>query len=105
MTAITNGEMEPPEPAEQPRRPAYDPHNLAPEDEESREFDDSSEEIDWDEIIATTQGDFLAGRYAYNSADYATQEKADIALDEWLVGILERVEREIKAVPSRDAEG
>ena len=84
-------------------RPAYDPNNLAPEDEEARKLDDTSDGIDWDEIIATTQDDFLAGRFAYNSADYATQEEADMALYAWLVGILEEVEREQAAVPARDA--
>jgi len=86
-------------------RPAYDPNNLGPEDEEARKLDDTSEGIDWDEIIASTQDDFLAGRFAYNSADYATQEEADIALHAWLVGILEEVQREQAALPARDAEG
>ena len=85
-------------------RPAYDPNNLSPEDEEARKLDDTSDGIDWDEIIATTQDDFLAGRFAYNSADYATQEEADAALSDWLVGILERVKREIAAIPPPDAE-
>jgi hypothetical protein len=78
------------------RRPAYDPNNLSPEDEEARKYDDTSEGIDWDEIIATTQDDFLAGRFAYNSADYATQEEADAALDAWLDGIVARVEERIR---------
>ena len=89
---------------EQPR-PAYDPNNLGPEDEEARKLDDTSEGIDWDEIIASTQDDFLAGRFAYNSADYATQEEADMALHAWLVRILEEVKREQAALPARDAEG
>jgi len=78
-----------------PKRPAYDPNNLAPEDEEARKYDDTSEGIDWDEIIATTQDDFLAGRFSYNSADYATQEEADAALKAWLHNIVEKVEREL----------
>lgn len=46
------------------KRPAYDPNNLHPLDEEARKHDDMSLGIDWDEIIATTQDDFLADRYA-----------------------------------------
>ena len=75
----------------EPGKRAYDPNNLAPEDAEARKYDDTSEGIDWDEIIATTQDDFLAGRFAYNSADYATEEEADAALQAWALGILKRV--------------
>jgi len=32
---------------------------------------DHEDDIDWDNIIATTEDDFQAGRYAFNSADYA----------------------------------
>ena len=62
------------------KRPAYDPNNLDPIDEECRKYDDTSEGIDWDEIIATTQDDFLARRFAFNSADYPTHEEAMAAL-------------------------
>ena len=75
----------------EPKRPAYDPNNLSPEDEEARKHDDNSEGIDWDEIIATTQDDWEAGRFCYNSADYATQEEASAALQELLDSILEGV--------------
>jgi hypothetical protein len=87
----------------EPRRPAYDPNNLSPEDEEARKYDDTSEGIDWDDIIATTQDDFEAGRFAYNSADYPTEEEAEAALDAWLDGILQRVEQRLAPLPSRDA--
>src|SRR6267142_2892934 len=89
--------------AAEPKRPAYDPNNLSPADEEARKYDDTSEGIDWDEIIATTQDDFLAGRFSYNSADYATQAEADAALTAWLDAIVAEVEREAGSVPSRDA--
>jgi hypothetical protein len=68
--------------------PAYDPNNLSPEDEEARKYDDTSAGIDWDEIIASTQDDFEAGRYSFNSADYATQEEAFAAMDELLNSLL-----------------
>ena len=73
------------------RRPAYDPDNLDPIDAEARKYDDTSDGIDWDEIIASTQDDFEAGRYAFSSADYATDEEAMAALDEWINAIFVRV--------------
>lgn len=84
---------------------AGDPNNLHPADEEARKYDDTSEGIDWDEILATTQDDFLAGRFSYNSADYATQAEADAALTAWLDAIVEKVERKHASVPACDAEG
>jgi hypothetical protein len=39
-------------------------------DEEDRAFDDHSDGIDWDEITATTQPDWEAGRFSFDSADY-----------------------------------
>jgi hypothetical protein len=73
------------------KRPAYDPDNLDPIDAEARRYDDTSDGIDWDEIIATTQDDFEAGRYAFSSADYATHEEAMAALKEWIHAIFVRV--------------
>ena len=70
----------------QVKRPAYDPDNLDPIDAEARKYDDTSDGIDWDEIIARTQDDFEAGRYAFSSADYATHEEAMVALEEWIHG-------------------
>ena len=92
-------------PAPERKRPAYDPSNLFPEDEEARKDDDNSEGIDWDEIIATTQDDFLAGRFSYNSADYSTQEEADLALRAWFDAIVAEVENEGASVPPHDAAG
>ena len=101
MEATKGNDLEISMPVE-PKRPAYDPNNLGPEDEEARKYDDNSEGIDWDEIIATTQDDFLAGRFAYNSADYATQTEADAALDAWFARILERVERRAETRAAED---
>jgi hypothetical protein len=104
METMTQDELDTPA-AVEPKRPAYDPNNLHPADEEARKYDDTSEGIDWDEILATTQDDFLAGRFSYNSADYATQAEADAALTAWLDAIVQEVEREAGSVPSRDAAG
>jgi len=62
------------------KRPGYDPNNLDPLDEEDRKLDDTSDGIDWDDIIATIQDDCDAGRFTFNSADYPTDEAAMVAL-------------------------
>jgi len=84
-----------------PATAAYDPNNLDPIDEEARKFDDTSDGIDWDEIIATTQDDFLAGRYSFNSADYPTHEEAMEAMDRFLEDLWEEALREVNSLPAR----
>jgi hypothetical protein len=76
------------------KRPAYDPNNLDPIDEEARKYDDTSEGIDWDEIIASTQDDVEAGRFTFDSSDYPSDEEAMAALWSYLQSIAEEVERE-----------
>jgi hypothetical protein len=104
MEVMTNDRSEPPIGPE-PKCTAYDPNNLSPEDEEARTHDDTSLGIDWDEIIATTQDDFEAGRFSYNSANYATQAEADAALTAWLDTIVEQVKHGTGSLPSCDAAG
>jgi hypothetical protein len=87
------------------KRPAYDPNNLSPRDEEDRKHDDTSEGIDWDDIIATTQDDWVARRFAFNSADYPTEEEAMAALSRLLDSILQGVQRRVASVPRPDATG
>src|SRR5579872_6007159 len=95
MSAVESKVLEDPVPA---KRRAYDPNNLHPLDEEARKYDDNSEGIDWDEILATTEDDFQAGRFAFNSEDYSTHEEAMEALSRWLWSIHDEVQRD------RDAE-
>lgn len=102
--ARAEGKLKTPAPVER-KRPAYDPNNLSPEDEEAKKYDDNSEGIDWEEILASTQDDFEAGRFAYNSADYATQAEADAALRAWFDAIVEEVEREATSLPPHNAAG
>jgi len=84
------------------RSGSYDPCH--PDNIEARRYD-QDDGIDWEEIILTTQEDEEAGRYAFNSEDYATHEEAMVALSAWLDGIAKRVEREAAAsVFPRDAE-
>jgi hypothetical protein len=64
----------------QSRRPAYDPNKLHPLDEEDRKHD-PDDGIDYDEIIASTQDDWLAGNYKeFKSGDYPTVESLIEAL-------------------------
>ena len=65
-----------------------------------RAFDDYSDGIDWDEIAATTQPDVEAGRYAFRSTDYPTQEAAETALWE-LIQSIGRKARERQAAGTR----
>ena len=67
--------------------------------------DDDPEGIDWEEIIQTTQEDYEAGRYSFNSQDYATHEEAMAALGAWIDSIAEEVKREAASVLLPDAEG
>ena len=91
MSAVESKVLENPAPA---KRRAYDPNNLHPLDEEARKYDDNSEGIDWDEILATTEDDFEAGRFAFNSADYPTHEEAMKALDQWMQNIFDEAQRD-----------
>jgi len=40
----------------------------------------ADDDIDWDDIIATTQDDVDAGRYAFSTEDYPTHEEGMAAL-------------------------
>jgi hypothetical protein len=79
------------------KRPAYDPNNLHPDDEEARKYDTKIDGIDWDEIIASTQDDHLAGISAFDDSDYPDDESAMRALDAFLDSIVDEVIREQKA--------
>ena len=106
MDTVVDSQLNAPDSIEREHaRPAYDPNNLSPENEEDRKLNDASDGIDYDEIYASTQEDFEAGRFAYNSADYATQEEADTALLSLLRSIAEEVKREHASAPSSDASG
>lgn len=49
------------------------------------EYDD--DDTDWDEIIATTQDDVDAGRYAFTTEDYPTHEEGMAALWKWMCSL------------------
>lgn len=75
---------------------AYDPNNLSPGDAEDR-LNDPDDGIDYDEIIASTQDDFLAGRFAFNGADYATPEEEETAFGKFLQDIYDEWKRNYDA--------
>ena len=78
----------------------YNPNSLDPIDIEDREQDDLSEGIDWEDIIATTQPDWEAGRFAFDSADYPTEEAAYAAMYALFRSIEEKVYEELAAAES-----
>jgi len=49
------------------------------------EYED--DDIDWDDIIATTQPDIEAGIYAFSTKDYATPEEGMAALRDFIYSI------------------
>ncbi len=73
------------------RSGSYDPCH--PDNIEARRHD-PDDGIDWEEIILTTQEDFEAGRYSFNSEDYATDEEVKVALRAWIHRLAEEAERE-----------
>jgi hypothetical protein len=79
------------------------PRYLNPVD--APDFDSPDDELDWEEIYQSTQPDYEAGRYCFNSEDYPSHEEAMIALGAWIHSIGERVRREAASVSARDAEG
>ena len=75
----------------------YDPNSLDPIDIEDRALDDLSEGIDWDDIIATTQPDWEAGRFAFDSDDYPTDEAADAAMWEFICAVGREANEDVAA--------
>ena len=82
---------------------SYDP--MHPDNVEARKYDDNSSGIDWEEIILTTQEDYEAGRYSFNSQDYATDAEAMAAMRALIDSIAEEVEREAASIRPLDAQG
>ena len=78
-------------------RAACDPEYRKQLDDEDRKYDDTSDGIDWDEIIATTQDDFEAGIFAFDTRDYPTKEAGTAALKAWIHEICAKAERDADA--------
>ena len=82
---------------------SYDP--MHPDNVEARKYDHQVEGIDWEEILLTTQEDFEAGRYSFNSEDYATHEEAMAAMRALIHSIAEEVKRDAASNAPLDASG
>ena len=65
---------------------------------------DHEDDIDWDNIIATTEADFRAGRFAFNSDDYPTFEEAMTAMRAWIQRIGGEATNRVRCDSSRDVE-
>ena len=68
-----------------PSAPVTDPSQSVTDASLAQDFTQpdliSDDDIDYDEIIATTQPDFEAGRFAFDSRNYATHEEAMAAME------------------------
>jgi hypothetical protein len=83
------------------RSGSYDPCH--PYNMVGRRQDDESDGLEWEEIILTTQEDFEAGRYSFNSQDYATDEEVKVAFRAWIHRLAEEAENEANSTSSLDA--
>jgi len=84
-------------------RLAHDPDYRRMLDDADRKYDDTSEGIDWDEIIATTEAEREAGTYAFCTSDYPTQEEGQAALKDWIHQLCEKVRREATSTSAHNA--
>ena len=66
---------------------------------------DHEDDIDWENIAATTEDDFKAGRYSFNSADYPTWEEAMKAMNALIHTIAEEAISHARSNPPLDASG
>jgi hypothetical protein len=72
-------------------------------DNAAPEYDPEVDDIDLEEIYQSTQADYEAGRFAFNSADYATNEEAMAAMSALIHSIAEEVERDAASNTPLDA--
>ena len=72
-------------------------------DAEDRLLDDTSDGIDYQEIHRATQPDCEAGRYAFDSSNYPTEEAKEAAHSAFLQSVLDEVLRGIAARNPVDA--
>jgi hypothetical protein len=63
------------------------------------------DEIDWDDIIATTEADDRAGRFAFNSDDYPTWEEAVKARRAFVDEIWDEAINRVRSTASLHAKG
>jgi hypothetical protein len=66
---------------------------------------DEEGNIDWDDIIATTEADDRAGRFAFNSDDYPTWEEAMKAMHALVDKIWDEALNRVRSTDSSHAKG
>ena len=66
---------------------------------------EEEDDFDWDEVVAAIEEEGDSEELAFNSADYATEEEAMHALDAFIQGIFEEVERDAASETALDAPG
>jgi hypothetical protein len=70
--------------------------------------DDSIEhedDINWREVIDATESDWLRRRFAFNSADCATEEEVTTSLHAWIHSIFEEATEHVDHDASMRADG
>jgi len=63
------------------------------------------DDIDWKEIIDATESDWLRRRFAFNSADCATEEEVTTSLHAWIHSIFEEATEHVDNDASMRADG
>lgn len=63
------------------------------------------DDIDWDDIIATTEADDRAGRFAFNSDDYPTDEEAMKAMHALIDKICDEAMNRVRSATALDDKG
>lgn len=66
---------------------------------------DDGDDFDWDDIIATTEADDRAGRFAFNSDDYPTGEEAMKAMHSLIDKICDEAMNRVRSPTTLDAKG
>jgi hypothetical protein len=62
------------------------------------------DDIDWHEIIDTTESDYRRRRFAFNSADCATEEEVTSSLHAWIHSVFEEEIEDVEQVNSVHAQ-
>jgi hypothetical protein len=62
------------------------------------------DDIDWHEIINTTESDYRSRRFAFNSADCATEEEVTASLHAWIHSVFEEDTKDAEQVSSVHAQ-
>lgn len=66
--------------------------------------DDPADDIDWNEIIATTEADYRKRWFAFNSADCETEEEVTTTLHAWIHSVFEEETEDAEQVSSVHAQ-